>query len=447
MPRKPSVPSYRLHRQSGQAVVTLRDSLSGHRYDVLLGEHGTKQSKAEWKRVVLEWEANGRRPRPAGTGPADITIAELIGCYWQHVESYYRHTDGTPTGEVQCFTYALRPLNYLHGETAAKDFGPMALKAVRELMVRGYDHPKYGPQRPIARKQINARVKRIRRMFKWAVANEVLPATVLHGLQALEALKQGRTEAHESPPVLPVARAVVEETLSHLRPVVADMCRLQLETGMRPGELVVMRACDIDMTGRVWLYRLRQHKTVHHGYERVVPLGPKAQEIVKRWLTTETLAYLFSPKRAVEGLFAERRDGRKTPLWPSHLRLQAKKRLKRRQHREAGDRYTVTSYGRAVARGCEAAFPPPEHLRQQEHESRKKWLARLTPDEKAALREWRRSHSWHPHRLRHTRALEIKREAGLDAARACLGQRSPVITEMYAGLDLSKAAEIMARIG
>jgi len=30
---------------------------------------------------------------------------------------------------------------------------------------------------------------------------------------------------------------------------------LQLATAMRPGELVVMRGVDIDMTGKIWLYR------------------------------------------------------------------------------------------------------------------------------------------------------------------------------------------------
>jgi hypothetical protein len=35
---------------------------------------------------------------------------------------------------------------------------------------------------------------------------------------------------------------------------------------------------------------------------------------------------------------------------------------------------------------------------------------------------------WHPHQLRHTDALELKREAGLDVARAVLGHRRPVIT-------------------
>jgi hypothetical protein len=55
MPRR-SVPGYRKHKPSGQAVV----SHSGQ--DFYLGPHATKVSKAEYDRVVAEWLARGRRP-------------------------------------------------------------------------------------------------------------------------------------------------------------------------------------------------------------------------------------------------------------------------------------------------------------------------------------------------------------------------------------------------
>ena len=76
------VPSYRRHKQSGQAIVTLTDGY-GRRRDVLLGKFGTKESKAEYKRVVLEWEAN-ERSLPQN-GSTEITVAELIERYWHHV--------------------------------------------------------------------------------------------------------------------------------------------------------------------------------------------------------------------------------------------------------------------------------------------------------------------------------------------------------------------------
>jgi integrase len=408
------VPSYRRHKQSRQAVVTLTDAVTGRRKDHLLGKYGTASSKAEYRRVVLDWEANDRRLPDARN--TDLTIAELVDRYWQHVETYYRHPDGTPTGEVSAMRYALRPLNYLHGKMPAAEFGPAALKAVRAMMVQGYDHPRFGPHRPACRTQANAHAKRIRRMFKWAVENSLVSAVVLPALAAVAPLKRGRTEARESEPVLPVARAVVDATLPILRPLLRDMVSLQLETGMRPGELIVMRACDIDMTGKVWLYRPSSHKTAHHGHARVVPIGPKGQEIVRRHLTLDTQAYLFSPRKLMEERAADLRAQRKTKVQPSQ-----RDRRKARPKLRPGERYTVASYRHAVAQAIRRHNRDKPEGEQLPH--------------------------WHPHQLRHTRALELKREAGLDVARAVLGHKSPVIAEHYATLDVAKAAEVMGRIG
>ena len=60
MSSKPRIPSYRRHKQSGQAVVTLPDGF-GRRRDVLLGKYGSPESRQEYLRVLAQWEANGRR--------------------------------------------------------------------------------------------------------------------------------------------------------------------------------------------------------------------------------------------------------------------------------------------------------------------------------------------------------------------------------------------------
>jgi hypothetical protein len=49
--------------------------------------------------------------------------------------------------------------------------------------------------------------------------------------------------------------------------------------------------------------------------------------------------------------------------------------------------------------------------------------------------------------LRHSKATELRRVAGLDAARAVLGHNPPAVTEVYAEMDLGKAAEVMGRLG
>src|SRR5687767_4073526 len=118
MARRPngSPPSYRLHKQSGQAIVSLPLGNGLYR-DVLLGTHGSEPSKAEYARVISEWLANHRRAlQPPGT-PSSMTVGEMILRFWQEfVQIHYRNPDGRLTSEVCCYRLALRPLRELYGQ-------------------------------------------------------------------------------------------------------------------------------------------------------------------------------------------------------------------------------------------------------------------------------------------------------------------------------------------
>jgi hypothetical protein len=71
----------------------LPDRIGGRR-DVLLGKYGTAASRAEYGRVVTEWEANGRNLiRPAAV--ADLTVHEFLVLFWNHAEVHYRRRGGT----------------------------------------------------------------------------------------------------------------------------------------------------------------------------------------------------------------------------------------------------------------------------------------------------------------------------------------------------------------
>ncbi len=45
---------------------------------------------------------------------------------------------------------------------------------------------------------------------------------------------------------MPVDDSIIEATLPHLQPVVADMVRLQRLTGARPGEICSIRPADVN---------------------------------------------------------------------------------------------------------------------------------------------------------------------------------------------------------
>ena len=91
-------PSYRLHKGSGQAVVTLNGK------DVYLGKFGSTVSKDEYDRIIGEWMANGRQVAQ-GT---DLTVVELVVAYLRYAEGYYKK-NGEPTSELRNIGDALRP--------------------------------------------------------------------------------------------------------------------------------------------------------------------------------------------------------------------------------------------------------------------------------------------------------------------------------------------------
>jgi integrase len=416
--RNGHLPSYRLHKKSGQAIVTLPDGL-GHRHDVYLGRWGTAKSKAEYSRVIAEWSAGLTRGL---TTHADTTVCEMLVLYVAHIEEYYRHDDGTPTNEVRCIKGAVRWMKQLYGHTPAKDFTTISLETIRKAMIKA----------GLCRKRINKDVARIRRVFRWAGSKRVIPASVFHELATLEGLRAGRSAAKETAPVGPVAPGVVEATLPYLPEVVADLVRLQADTGMRSGEMLIMRTRDLDRTGTTWSYRPASHKTKHHGHERVVWLGPRAQDVVKRYLKADPDAYLFSPRESMRRFREKQRQNRKSKVQPSQH-----DRAVSRPAKQPGGRYTPSSYGRAITKGIGKA----NRARACKQCKEKKSAARCADCRAAALPHW------HPHQLRHALATRLRKEYDLDTARTVLGHRSPAITATYAEADQTKAARAMARIG
>jgi integrase len=456
MSRQPRIPKYRRHKQSGQAIVTLPDGLGGRR-DVLLGTYRSKESKAEYERVINEWLTAGRRIQQAKAA-ADLTVNELLVAYWQHASEYYRHPDGTPTSEVHNLKLALRPLRQLYGHTPVERFDSVALEAIREHLIRA----------GLCRNRINKDAARIKRVFQWAATKKLAPLSVHLSLRTVDGLRAGRSAARETAPIKPVAEALVEATMPYLRPQLAAMVRLQLHTGMRPGEVVQMRTIDLDTSGKIWIYRPGsdqgphgRHKTSWRGQQRFVLIGPKGQEVLKPWLRLNITEYLFQPQEAEAARDAERRKNRKTGVQPS----QAARRRKHRPKRAPTDRYTIVSYACAVRQACLragarvqvvtapddptaaikiAAFTKFVLIRTMPHAFTGR-LVRIA-GQVATIREQRHQREcsftvrpdaevscdgqarrledlptalphWHPNQLRHAKATQIRREAGLESVR------------------------------
>jgi integrase len=315
---KNAVPSYRLHKSSGRARVTVAGR------DIWLGPWNSPESKERYARIVADLDAHGSiafRPRSA-----PMSVAALTAAYLDHVEAnqLYRK-NGKLTSEISCIAVALHPLVKLFGEIPAAEFGPRALVTVRNELCKPRP-PQPGEKRrrvhdgPIVRSSVNKHVDRIRRIFRWAVSMELVPAGTWEALRAVPGLRRGQSPlTRESRRVLPAPVRSVAAVLGHVSPTVAALIRVQWLTGARPGEAIQMRTGDLDRSGDVWIYRPASHKTEHHGVEREIVIGPKAQKVLTPFLSLAPTAFMF------RGADTKRRKG-------LHI--------------------TEAAYGKAIARAC-----------------------------------------------------------------------------------------------
>jgi hypothetical protein len=85
MPRlNQSVPKYRKHKASGQAIV----EINGRRH--YLGPHGTKASRIEYDARITEWLASGRSTS-YGVPKHVTSVTELVVDYFRVRPRILRH--------------------------------------------------------------------------------------------------------------------------------------------------------------------------------------------------------------------------------------------------------------------------------------------------------------------------------------------------------------------
>lgn len=237
------MPKFRHHKATGQGYV----ELNGHRY--YLGRYGSADGRQRYDTLINEWLANGRTMHTHG----QLTVTELIDRFWQHAKIYYRNADGSSSKELQNFRLALRPLQDLYGNSLAAEFGPRKLKAVRQDLVNGGATKRRNPDMEVqggSRMYVNKQIRRVKLMFKWAVAEELIPPAIYQSLQAVKGLKRGRCEVRETDPIKPVLQSDVDAIEPYVSAQVWALVQLQLLTGARAGELVLIRAINIDTGGQ-----------------------------------------------------------------------------------------------------------------------------------------------------------------------------------------------------
>lgn len=384
-PRKVQ-PSYLLHKPSGQARVRINGR------DVYLGPHNSPESWQKYHELLARFPTPESRVNVI-TESDSTTVAELVARYMKHANSWYSHNPD----EKYRIKAAIKPLIELCGSVAVNDFSPKRLKAVRQTMV---DRGNIRTGRPLTRKYVNQITGVITRIFKWGVAEELVPVTVYQALKTVGRLQKGRTSnLKESNRIKPVPEEHIPPVLKTVSDEIATMIQIQLLTGMRPDEVTTIRPCDIQNDGEPWVYTISSrfdNSSTEHGSKtdyledveaKDVLIGPQAQELLQPWIEKrEANQYLFDPREVAA----------------RHSCVSGVR-----------DHYNDESYCQAVQRGCRRAGVPV----------------------------------WTPGRLRHNAATRIRQEFGAEAARLVLGHRHLSTTEIYAERDRGLYESIIKSTG
>lgn len=464
--RKPRVPQLRPKRVSAHVYAIAKFN----RRELSFGRWDDPDSVLQFHAYLLRWEENGRRPIKRSDDAPRFAIKTLAQRFNAHAALHYRGRDGISTREEVNFKHALHHLVKVCGDEPVEHFDASRLEMVRESMHAPTERCPGG----LARNTINARIRRIKQVFRWGRRNRLVPASVVQDIQDVASLSMGRSRARETEEVPPVTWANVQPVLAHVSAPIAALIRLQWFTGMRPGEAVALCPREINQTpmdvpmvvernangGDVWTYEPRKHKNSWRGQRHRIYMLAEAQEVLR--------PFLLRVPRPQQDL----------PLFASND--------PRSRKRPRGDLpppepcYTTASYGNAVRRGIRSVNASRAKdgimatLRKASISQATTWqvnrdalvdsrtgqirgslilleraLRRITEPEHtsealelalSALADTHALEDWSPNQIRHSCGTRFRQASGADFAQVMLGHRSGAMIERYARADATEVA-------
>jgi hypothetical protein len=409
-------PRPKVHARSGMARVRVCGK------EVWLGPAGSPAADQRYRQILAAWVASGGRTiddavagkpaaavevavktrptrRRAGEGarakPAPtMTVGGLVLAYLASIKA------GRTEAEVRGLSKWWRAreiANALFSRSAVPvtQFGPRMLREVRdELAATPKTYKVDEAIKHRARSHINRMVRETVAMFAWGVSEELVPAEVWQALQTTPHLRAGESQARETKPRQPVAPAEFQAILPFLPPVFADLVRFCRLASCRPIEACNLRMRDVEPCAGVLKWTLDRHKTAHHGIIKQIPIGPKAEAIVRRWAAGK------SPDTPV---FAR----------ADRERVKVKGTISTRPYRATRQTFTPEEIRKAIQSACDLAERP----------------------------------KWTTYQLRHAGLGQVRAELGVEAEAAVAGWTTPKLAYHYARLQFEEGAEAARRLG
>lgn len=299
---------------------------------------------------------------------------------------YLRWAEQQHPGERSEFANVRAAIKHLlatDAATRAVEFGPLRLKALQSRLATS----------TTSRSYVNAVCSKVKRMFKWAASEELVPVTVFQALQTVAGLRVGKSLAKEPAKRLPVSWEHVDAVLQIVSPTIHAMMLLQWLTGARSQSICEARPHQFKRSANPWEWRPK-HKT-EATHDVLLFIGPQAQAVLSPFLEGKgPQDYLFNPRHL---------NGRPAKGYRSM--------------------YDATSYRRAITRAIERI-------------NKKNEKSGLDP-----------MPLWTPHQMRHARATLVRAKHGLEAAQSSMGHATLDATQIYAQAQRELARTVAIDMG
>lgn len=367
-------PSYRKHSQRDLGFA----ERNGKR-TYFPGQYNSAESVAAYREFLNS--APKGDTKPAVVPPGRLKVKWLVVKFLEWAKKRYAKTSTATRGEYANLKYATTFLLSNFGHVYADQFGPKNLKELQQIIA----------SKERSRNYANNCCRKIKRAFKWAASEEMIPINVFLALDTVQGLREGESEASESLKRLPAEWKDIEATLPLLSKTIQEMVRFQWLTGCRSGSLVKATPSQFSKRDGEWEWRPR-HKTEYRGRELVIPIGPRALKVIAKRLKKAPDAPLFSPREIAS-------------------------------NRRYGKHYSSVSYRQAIVRA----------IKDENEKREKKQKPKLT--------------KWFPHLIRHARGEGVRQAYGIEAAQGFLGHDSLNATQVYSSRRFALAREVANEIG
>ena len=278
--QKEQVPKMRHDKDGDRAYVRI----DGKRHR--LGKWGSPQTQVKYDALIASWLASGRdntdgaaaalpekpTPPPLPCSSGVLTVADLLAMWMEDIAVNGKGVNSSSYGSARAAGRALSAYLTL----PATDFGPKAFKEVMRAYAKTpvvrRKKQKNGSvtevERPRTRVYVNGIMHRIRRMFRWAVSEELIDESKAWRLDSVPLLDYDDPHTRESDKREPVKQEDVTAILQTLTRECAALVEVLSLTGCRPKEVCTMTMEQIHDMRQEGVAICSKDVTRTHGVER-----------------------------------------------------------------------------------------------------------------------------------------------------------------------------------